>query len=272
MDLPLYGKALWTYKWLLLVGVVAAVAAALFSGYRIQDGHLQSRSAASYSANTTVLLTNENSIFRAVEPGQAVQTGLSAPQQTDLGRVAQIYAYYATGDQIRADVQARIGALGSGDDLTALQRTAPPGADISTTGRDNLPVLTIIGKASSAARAQLISRQATASFEAYVTQRQDVAKIPAAQRIGLTVLSQQTAVAAKSSNPLVGVVVVGAGVLLIFVVVIFGLFNIRRRRAENAAAATASEVRRHESLDATDDLPAVRRGGLVDEAVDGHHS
>lgn len=248
MDVALYGRALWTYKWLALAGVVVAAAAALLSGYRLSGGAIESRATTSYTASTTVLLTsNDSSVFSAESPVQALPAGQLAPQRHDLAATAVIYAYLVSGDKIRSETAGRIGGFASGEALTALQRTTQPPASEASAGRMSLPIVSVVGTAATAGRAEQISRTATAMLETYVAGQQDTAKVPAAQRVVLATLNTGSAVAAAGSNPLLGVVVVGAGVLAAFVALIFVLYNIRMRR-EEAGTDTTSRAG-HERID-----------------------
>jgi hypothetical protein len=142
------------------------------------------------------------------------------------------------GDEIRAATEQKIGALADDELLTALQRTTQPPSSDTTAGRLNLPVIAVVGTAATAERAEQISQTATQAFESYVSTQQDANGVPAEQRVQLTTLNQGSAVKGDSSNPFIGVVLVGAGVLAIFVALIFVLYNARLRRADDERAAT----------------------------------
>jgi hypothetical protein len=241
MDVALYGRALWTYKWLLLAGVIVAACAAVLAGYQLNGSTLTSRATETYSSSSTVLLNSAKSpLFQAETPGQPVPEGQTAPQPTDLSTIAAVYAYVVAGDEIRAATEAKVGPLADDELLTSLQRTTQPPATDTTAGRLSLPIIAVVGTAATAERAEQISQAATQAFESYVSTQQDTNGVPAEQRVQLTTLNQGSAVKADSSNPFIAVVLVGAGVLAIFIALIFVLYNARLRRAERSAADGAS--------------------------------
>ncbi|MTD15838.1 hypothetical protein GIS00_18035 [Nakamurella sp. YIM 132087] len=248
MDIALYGRALWTYKWLLVVGVVVAAAAAFLVGFKIQDGKVVSRSEGLYTASTYVLIGGNNGqLFLNQVPGEAVPDGSSAPRDVDLAGLAPTYAYYVSSDVIRKAVEDQVGAFGEDEALTAIARTNMPGSPDDTGGRFSLPVLSIIGQAPTAARAQDISRAANEAFQTFVAQQQDQNGTPAEQRTTLVTLNQNEAQPVETSNPLLGVVVTGIGVLAAFIALIFVLFNVRTRRLEKERDAL-EEARNHERI------------------------
>jgi len=251
VDVALYGRALWTYKWLLLAGAIVAACAALLAGYRLDGSTLTSRAAETYTSSSTVLLSSARSpMFQAETPGQPLTEGQSAPQARDLSSVAVVYAYVIAGDEIKAATEQKVGPLAEGEQLTALQRTTQPPSSDLTPGRLDLPVIAVIGTAMTAERAEQISQAATRAFESYVSTQQDANGVPAEQRVQLTTLNQGSAVKGDSSNPFIGVVLVGAGVLAIFIALIFVLYNARLRRAEEYRSS-ANGAGRHEVIESS---------------------
>jgi hypothetical protein len=250
MDVALYGRALWTYKWLLLAGIIVAACAAVLAGYQLNGSTLTSRATETYSSSSTVLLSSAKSpMFQAETPSQTVPEGQTAPQPADLSSIASVYAYMVASDEIRSATEQKVGPLADDELLTSLQRTTQPPASDTTAGRLSLPIIAVVGTAATAERAEQISQAATQAFESFVSTQQDANGVPAEQRVQLTTLNQGTAVKADSSNPFIGVVLVGAGVLAIFIALIFVLYNARLRRADERTADGAS---RHEVIEPTD--------------------
>ena len=127
MSVPLYLRVLWSYKWLLAVGLVVAVLAAMVAGYTVKDGEVVSRVESTYQSETTVLLGGgPQSVFQDVRPGQTLQEGTTAAQQQDLTNTAVIYAYLVSGSEIRGQVEAAIGGFNEGEELSGLRRTTQP--------------------------------------------------------------------------------------------------------------------------------------------------
>jgi hypothetical protein len=255
MDVALYGRALWTYKWLLFAGIIVAACAAVLAGYQLDGSTLTSRATETYSSSSTVLLSSAKSpLFQAETPGQPVPEGQTAPQPMDLSSIASVYAYVVAGDEIRAATEAKVGPLADDELLTSLQRTTQPPATDTTAGRLSLPIIAVVGTAATAERAEQISQAATQAFESYVSTQQDTNGVPADQRVQLTTLNQGSAVKADSSNPFIAVVLVGAGVLAIFIALIFVLYNARLRRGERPSPEGASRHEVIETADADGDL------------------
>ncbi|MFD1715629.1 hypothetical protein ACFSBZ_14235 [Amnibacterium flavum] len=238
MDAALFFKALWTYKWLMIFGVLVALAAALFAGFKVETGSLDYRAETQYNAATTVLLSNaQTSVFQAEVPGQVIDPNVTAPQARDLSSTAVIYAYLISGNVIRDLVEQQVGPLSDAESITAVQRTTQPAGSEANPGRLNLPIIDVRGSALSPERAEEISSAATSAFLDFAVNEQNTAGIPPAERVQMTPLITAKAEAVDSSNPLIPIVAVGAGVLFAFTALSLILFNVRMRRTERAVAA-----------------------------------
>ena len=146
MDVPKYLQILWSYKWLLLVGLVFAVIAAFLAGYTMRDGAIVSRATSTYSASTTVLVGSDNQpLFQAEIPGQPIEQGTTAPVQQDLTSTAVVYAYLISGTEVQTAVEAIIGEFAEEETLTAVRRTTQPGGNEQFPGRLSLPILDVVG-------------------------------------------------------------------------------------------------------------------------------
>ncbi|UOE44334.1 hypothetical protein [Agromyces larvae] len=249
MDVPKYLQTLWSYRALLGVGIVVAVAAALLAGFTIKDGEVVSRADRVYTASTTVLLGSESKpLFQAEVPGVPIEQGTTPPEQLDLTSTAVVYAYLVSGTEISERVQAVVGEFADGELLTAVRRTTQPAGDESFPGRLTLPILDIVGASGDPERAEQISRTANDVFQKYVTSEQDAAKIPEENRVQLTTIKQSDAVEEDGSNPAIPIVVTGLGVFLLFVALAFLLDNVKRSRARRrgrpraGAGATPDEA------------------------------
>ncbi|MCS0498051.1 hypothetical protein [Protaetiibacter mangrovi] len=235
MDIPKYLQILWAQKWLLVVGLVVAVAAGLFAGYTITDGTLTSRVTPSYRAATTVLVGSASQpIFQAETP---VDAGSGTVQTRDLTQTAVVYAYLVAGAQIRAAVEAEIGELGEGEAISAVRRTTQPGGDESSPGRFSLPILDVIGTAETASRAEDISRTATVAFQEYVAREQNESGIDESSRVQLTTLDERPAEDVTKSSSMLPVIVTGLAVFLLFVIAAFVVWNVQAGRARRRAEA-----------------------------------
>ncbi len=162
METPKYLIVLWKSKWLLLVGLVVAIAGGMIAGFTIVDGQLVPRSEQSYTASTTVIVSsNTQPMYQAVIPGQTIVEGQTLATDVDLASKAILYAYLVSGLDMRQSVEGQIGTLDETEALTALRRTTQPSGDENFPGRYSLPIIDVVGASTSPSRAEDISRTAT---------------------------------------------------------------------------------------------------------------
>ncbi|GAA4183194.1 hypothetical protein GCM10022288_02200 [Gryllotalpicola kribbensis] len=272
MDVPHYLRVLWRYKWLLLVGLVVAAMAALVAGFTLVDGKLVSRTTQQYTAATTIMLgSSDQSIYTDQQVGPTQAPGQSV-QQTNLAQTAVVYAYLISGDTIRQQVEASLGAFGPDDGLTAVSRTTQPAGSEQFPGKYTLPMINVVGESDSASRAEKISRTAAEQFQTYVLRQQNAAKVAAADRIQLTTITDGAAEAAEGSNPAIPIVITGAGVMLVFIALAFVLYNValsRERARARRARASRGMVPELGGPRAEQSAPALASGAAAGPAGPG---
>jgi capsular polysaccharide biosynthesis protein len=245
METPRYLQILWSYKWLLVVGVIVAAAAGMLAGFTIVDGKIVSRAEGTYVAATTVMLQGQDSTLLQSEiPGQTISA--SAPQTTtppqpqNLSQSASVYAYLASSDAVRDRVEKVVGKFSDTDGMTAVARTTPPSGTETFPGRLQLPMIDIAGTAATPARATEIAKAATKQFREYIVAKQEAAKVPANIRVDLVTLQQKAPIQAAGSNPAIPIVVAACGVFLAFIALIFILNGARTSRRQKRRAASAN--------------------------------
>jgi hypothetical protein len=177
MDLSLYGRVLWRFRWLVALGLILAVALSVLSVAKVSTHGLSYRRHEVWQSSTTVLLTQHGFIWgRAViPPSQSGATG--GPGW--LSGLTDLYAQFANSDQVRA-LMLRDGASKNWT-LTA----APVIPSGSSSG---LPVIALAGLAytpAGAVQATIVGRSA---FLQYVKGQQAQAAIPDNERVDLQVL------------------------------------------------------------------------------------
>lgn len=229
MDIPLYLRALWSQKWLLLVGVIAAAAAGLFAGFTIEDGQLEQRGTPVYSASTTLLLSNPSRPLGQAELPVEWESGQVTLVSNDLPALAIAYAYLISGDDVRHQVEEEIGAFRDGDSLTAVRRTSQPAAGESEPGAWQLPVVEVFSTSVDPGRAEEIAGTAAEAFIAGLTSEQQAAGIPANWRVSVDVIGQDQAEQTQSGSPVMSVAVTAAGVMLAAIVLALIVYNARTR-------------------------------------------
>lgn len=262
MEVPRYLQILWSYKWVVLVAIVAAVVAAFFSGFRIADGAPESKADIDYIAATTVLVGSEDQqLFRGVtiterDPSLEEQDPIVEVERVDLPERATLYAYVISGDLIRERVEEEIGPLRKDESIVSVRRTTQPTESERFPGRMNLPILDIMGRSTDPQRAELISQAATTEFLAYAEEQTKSAKIKESERVILDPIRSGPAEEVESGNPLVVVVITFVGVLIAFLALIFLIHGIRTAlavRRERMSPSVASGPNRRKADDGSAD-------------------
>jgi len=248
VETPRYLQILGRQKVLLIVGLLIAVAVGLIVGFTVKDGQVVPRADKTYTAMTTVYLSGPQPYVYQVEipaTGETITEAtdpnliITPPQEIDLTDSAVVLAYLAASNQTLESVEAELGPLAEGEAITAVSRTTQPAGDERFPGRMSLPIIGVVGTATSAERAEELSAAATAAFEEIVTTQQEELAVPEDVRLSLDVLTDAVSDEGVGSNPLIPVVVTTFAVFLIFVgiALLVGLGQDRRRRRRAAVDA-----------------------------------
>ncbi|MCU1580184.1 MAG: hypothetical protein JWP19_2388 [Rhodoglobus sp.] len=234
------------HKFLLVVGLLIAVLAAFATAFRVENGivngALEPRAESHFRASTQLLVSDPTSVFSTKNAPQVVVGGQNPPAARDLSALTVVYAYIASGADVRAGVEAKIGALGANESITAAQRTTQP-TSATNTGTYRLPILEIMGESTSATRAQEISKTAAEVFAAFAASQQDASGVTPDLRVQFATVRQLAAEPLDGTSPLLPVVAVGVGVLLAFLALIFAVDNARATRHTAPARAQAQSPR-----------------------------
>jgi hypothetical protein len=181
MDLSLYGRVIWRFRWLIALGLILAIALSVLSIAKVSSHGVSYRKHEIWQSSSTVLLTQHGfpwgrSVLPAGEPGST-----SGPAW--LSGLAELYTQFANSDQVRG-LMLRDGASKNWT-LTAAP-VIPPGSSSA------LPVIALSGLAytpAAAVQATLVGRTA---FLQYVKSQQAQAAIPENERVDLQVLNNVT--------------------------------------------------------------------------------
>ncbi len=243
MEVPSYLKVLWHYLWLLILGLIVAIAAGIYTGYSLGPDGLESRAVRSYSATTTLLVTSaKDTLYQAEVPAQEIPRGYTAPQSIDLSNSAVIYAYIISGSGLRQTVIREVGAMDPlTESISAVRRTTQPGGNERFPGNLRLPVVDVIATSATPERASELSAVTTSTFLRHVRQQQDQRKLKENERVQIAVINVGDPVEAETSNPNTPVVFTAFGILVGVIALIFAIDGYRtsrqRRRAANAEPA-----------------------------------
>jgi hypothetical protein len=252
MEQPTYLKRLLNQKILLIIGVFVALIAALLAGFTIKDGEIVSRVEKTYTATTNILLSEPlPTLYQTVIPGEtqvvppADPTGQQIVQQPDtpinLTSSAMLMAYVAQSDEVKDRAAASVGGLQDGESVTAVARTTPPTGNELFPGRLNLPIVQVVGIASSEARALELAGAASTAFGDVVVERQDAEAVPPEIRVTLDILNEPAVGEPDGSNPAIPIVITFVAILLLFVAAALIIEAVRARRAAKKKSAAGTE-------------------------------
>lgn len=241
MNLTNMFRVIGRHRLLVVIGIAAALAAALFTAFRLETGSFTPRTQIEYRASTHLLVSDPVSVFSSRNAASTVPDGMTAATARDLASLTVVYAYLASSDDIIELVEAEIGELSANESLTAAQRTTQPTSETNT-GTYRLPILDIMGTSPDPARAEEISRTAATIFQNYALSQQDAALVPAEARVQLPVIDERPADAIDGTNPALPVVAVLVGVLLGFVALVFAVDNAQAGRREPAVSPAREPI------------------------------
>lgn len=188
MDLRLYARVLWRFKFLVLVGIIAAGALAVLSYARVSFAGgrptLTYRHAVTYGSAETLLVTQQGfPEGRSTFPFTVTKYGpiSSFADPTRFSSLADFYAYLANSDAVGALAARKVGH--DAGVFTASPVISHVGNDVAE------PLLQIQGLATSPSAAVLYARAGSASFREYLAAQQAKAGVPRSQRVLVTVLN-----------------------------------------------------------------------------------
>lgn len=241
MDLAVYARVLWRFRFLVVLGTILSVVIAGLSVYRVQttDGiHLSHRDPEIWQAQTTLLLTQ-----RGFPEGRLSYGSINTQTVVDPGRLSYLsglYAQLANGDEVqRMAFQAAPGV--GGMNAVAVGDGDP---------REGLPLIDIFGSSTSPAAAERIARNGARILTQYISERQQSVDIPARDRVVIKTLSQSTATVLVPRKKTTAVFLLLAGLTATLGLVLV-LENVRpRARIAPVPADAAIETERDRAISA----------------------
>lgn len=237
MDLPLFGRIVWRFKWIAVIGLVLATLLAVFSTATVSFAggpHLAYRTPTVYEADTLVLVTQKGFPWgRAVLP-------LGGPGYADPSRLAllaQLYATFVSSDAIQTQILHRGGS--ERVSARAMQSNQSTGS---------LPYIIVSGFATSPADAVHASFAGTAALKRFVESQQNAAGIAPVDRAVLRTIQDPLTVSIAVPHKKTTPIVVFMTVILATLGLILALENLRPRvrlveRARGAADPPPDAIR-----------------------------
>jgi len=240
MDMKLLGRAMWRFKWIVLVGLVAAVGLTFLSTFKIGPGDkLSYRQSEQWASYSQVFVTEQGFPWGA----------LRAPAASENGRLislALIYANLADADPVK-ELMAKMGPPIPGAQIQAAALTTSPGSS------DALPIISIAGIAGSKQDSLALTTRDTDALVAYIRAQQAENGIRDNNRVVVQVIKQpgQSTVLKGRSKTVPVMVFLAVLVLVIAIVLVLENLRPRIRRVErDTTGQPVGEAVGHHTLSA----------------------
>ena len=214
MDLRLYGRVFWRFRYLVLGGFLIALALGFLAVFRVGANGISYRQQETFRATRILQLTTRNSI-------------VDASQQANLAALAVGYVQVANGDVVLSRAR-RSGPLPG-----TYQVTQVYGPNSTLT-----PTMTVSGFAHTPRQAANITGSVSSAFAWWLEQSQSRIGVSPSQRVSLTTIAQQKPVVSQGRRFTVPIVIV-VSVLIAVLSLAFILENLRPR--SSSASATADD-------------------------------
>jgi hypothetical protein len=225
MDLRLYGRVIWRFRFVVLLGLVLAVLLALLSYVKVSfkggSPSFTYRQAEAWQSNTRLLVGGGQGFPQGqaytAPSGNTAKPAAGAAATADFTGLAVYYKQLANSDAVQRILARDRSLRGS---MVATY-------DVDSTTKSPLPVLIISGVAATPAMAQRISARGAAAFHSYLNQRASAAGIPPKQRVKLTVLNAPLGAVLVSKRKMTLPIVVFLTVIIAAIGLAFVLENLR---------------------------------------------
>jgi hypothetical protein len=176
MDLQLYGRVIWRFKWLVAVGVIVAFSLSVLSMFQVslKSPHLKSRSVEQWKSTQTLLVT----------PPGAPWLGLDYSKSADpqkYSTLGTILVQFVMSDDVRRLIN-KTWPLTKYDVIQAF----PVLAQSYNLNSSPLPLISVEVTSFSSFRSRQLVEHTTAAFRNYVQQLQAQNNIPTDRRVVVT--------------------------------------------------------------------------------------
>jgi capsular polysaccharide biosynthesis protein len=230
MDLNLFFRVMWRFKWIVALGLLLAIALATLSYAKISLAHgrpaLTYRAQELWQSSATVLITQAGFPWgRAVQgylPGNPNTSTPSIPNgdPSRMTQLAQLYAAFANSDAVAGAVARQ------GPPDVALSAQIIPA---SNNPSQSTPMIAISAVATSPSAAVTTARLGTSALQHYIEKQQSAAAIPAKQRVLVQVVNEASKASVAKPRKKTLPIVVFLAVLIATIGLAFVLENMRPR-------------------------------------------
>jgi hypothetical protein len=228
VDLRLYARVLWRFRFLVVLGLLVGTLLALLAATRIEvvDGspRLSYRENEQWESKATLLVTEHGfpegysapSIDDATEAGSAPDARFADPNR--LASLAVVYAHLAQTGPIRRLLQHE-GLADATIDVTVR----------SSQAEGALPFIDLVASSSSPEAATAAAVRGAAALRDYIVERQMTNAVPSDERVVLEVLGSAGPADLVAGRPKAAPVLAFLAVMLTVLAAVFVLDNLRPR-------------------------------------------
>jgi hypothetical protein len=227
MDLRLFGRVLWRFKLLVIVGFLIALALSILSTARVSSKGLTYRNTELFSANTQLGVTQNGFPWGRLFAETPSKTGVAetAPgipvaNPDRLNSLAVLYAELATSDPVRALMRLNTPIK---DQITAVALRDESSGTM-------LPLIDVTAIAPTPTKAVALAKRAAGALETYVARQQQMNNVPESDRVIIQEVVSPKKVHVYRARSKTMPVVVFLGVMFAFIGLAFLLENLRPRR------------------------------------------
>jgi hypothetical protein len=238
MDLPLYFRVLWRFKVLVIGGFLAAIFLSVLAVARVSPSspHFVYRQSPAYSVQSMLFVTQQGFPWGYAAPRQVSPTGAQAAAVAEANALgtkefadpnrfpslAVLYAYLAMSDPVK-QIMRQSGPVADG------QIVAAPVVATQSGYGTTLPLVAIAATDTSPEKARALVIRATDAFRTFLERQQLENKIPAQNRVLMTVLQRADKPVLVKGRSKTMPLVVFVTVLISVVGLAFLLENLRPR-------------------------------------------
>jgi hypothetical protein len=223
MDLQLFGRVVWRFRLMVLVGTLAAIFLATLSLCKIGPHGLTYRGSEEWVSYSRVLVTESG-----FPEGKLSLSGGADP--TRFIQLAIIYSNFTHTDSVARQLAKPVPLPGS------VEAAAVPVTPGST---DVLPIISIAGLSDSGSHSRELTTRATAALISYVRQQQKAHDIDENDTVQLQVIQKPGLPSLLKGRSKTMPIVVFMGVMSVVIGLAFALENARPRARAVADAPVA---------------------------------
>ena len=240
MDIELYLRVLWRFRFLMVAGFLLALSLAFLSVVRVSPGGSPTfsfREDEEWVSRALLLVTEEG--FPLGQTRLESEEESSVSMAARFAELATIYARLATSDQVRS-IMLQKGPI---DEDKELIEAAAVLSNQWNSNSPPLPLIAISAYATSDTRAAELALRATAAFRQYLAAEQDANKIPAKNRVVVAEVNRSVPPEVLAGRSKTLPVVVFLTIMMGVIGIAFLIENLRPRvRAPRADEATVTPL------------------------------